>query len=351
MVKRKHYLLRIREIRQETAEAIQVIFDQPQAERIYFKAGQFLTLVIRKEDQVFYRSYSLCSIPRLDDFLAIVIKRVEGGAVSPYLLDNLRVGQMVEVLPAAGRFFIENSVKFQRHLVMIAGGSGITPIMSMLQAALYNEPHSRVSLLYANRSKEDIIFHEKLKELQSRFTERFQILHFLSRETEAAPLPYYPFRLDTDRIPQAFSLIPQTPDLSKEYYLCGPNALMEQVHQHLTNSGISTESIYQEHFTQAPAQQDDWANEPVRSIILQMSGTSHTVEVAPGATILDAGLDAGLDMPFSCRSGNCASCMAKLHSGTISMDNPQALLPFEEEQGFVLTCQAHPKDEEVVVVY
>ncbi len=171
---------------QETPDAVSIHFPQPKVHKIWYKAGQYLTIVVVIQGKRHYRTYSICTSPRLDDTLAITVKRVKGGLVSNYLNDRVAVGDEFDALMPSGKFFIENSVKFERHVWLFGAGSGITPLFSILRSVLFNEPKSTVTLLFANRTQADIIFHAQLEDLLLKFPARLQIVYYLSQGNYSA---------------------------------------------------------------------------------------------------------------------------------------------------------------------
>ncbi|MEL6842419.1 MAG: FAD-binding oxidoreductase, partial [Bacteroidota bacterium] len=178
----KSYILPVHRVVQETADAISLHFKQPAVDRIWYKAGQYLSFRFHLKGESHVRSYSISSAPRLDDTLAVTIKKVEGGLISNYLLADAHPGMQLEMSRPLGRFFVENSVKEERQLVLLGAGSGITPLFSILRSTLINEPKSTVALIYANRSPKETIFRDQLQSLQQTFASRFQLINHYSQE-------------------------------------------------------------------------------------------------------------------------------------------------------------------------
>ncbi|MDW3648762.1 MAG: ferredoxin--NADP reductase [Bacteroidia bacterium] len=343
------HILRLHEISSESPDAASLHFQQAKVDRIHFLPGQFITLKVEIEGKIYFRSYSISSAPRLDDVLSITIKRVAGGLVSNYILDHFKSGQLVEFLAPKGRFIVENSIKNERRLILIGGGSGITPLMSILRSTLFNEPKSRVSLIYASRDAEHIIFKDKLQDLKGKFGERLEVHHILSRENKELAFPYHKGRLNTKLLDEILEGI--NPELARDYFLCGPTELMELVHTHLLEKGIPEEDIRQEKFLaseQDIESQIDYSA-PSVEVLVWMGGTQYNIKVPPGSTVLRAAIDLDIDLPHSCLRGICASCMGKLEQGEVNMLNNETLLDFEVEAGKVLVCQSQPKSEDVVI--
>ncbi|MFK7921112.1 MAG: 2Fe-2S iron-sulfur cluster-binding protein [Bacteroidia bacterium] len=336
----KSYLLHIEQIVQETEKSLSIHFKQPPVDRIWYKAGQYLTFRFEIAGEEYIRSYSISTAPRLDDTIAITVKAVEGGIVSNYLLENAKPGMAMEVSRPLGRFLIENSVKEQRNIVLLGAGSGITPLYSILRSTLFNEPLSHVWLYYANSSPTDVIFREDLARLQRQFGNRFHLRQHFS-QTEG--------RANAESIVSYVQTVPHANSCS--FYLCGPAGWMKIVNEGLKRSHIASQNIYQESFAIPEIEQRAQlpASGPSREVMVQVGENNLRFRVPAGTTILDAGLSQGLNIPHSCKAGTCAACMGRILSGQISMDNNDALLDFEVEQGKVLVCQSHPESDDVSI--
>lgn len=343
------HILKLEEITWESPDAASFHFNQARVDRIHFLPGQFLTLKVEIEGEFYFRSYSISSAPRLDDVLSITIKRVEGGLVSNYLLDTYKPGQLVEFLSPQGRFIIQNSIKNERRLILFAGGSGITPIMSILRSTLFNEPKSRISLIYANRNKESIIFRKKLEALSLKFSGRLDIYHVLSQEEENSDFPFLSGRLNPSKIDSLLSDIQD--DFPREYYICGPTGMIEMVYTHLTSKNIAKSLIYQEKFVASEQHleaQLDYEG-PATEVEVILGSKTHKIQVPPGSTVLRAAIDQQIHLPHSCLRGICASCMGQLLEGEVRMLNNETLLEFELEAGKVLVCQSQPTSSDVKI--
>lgn len=343
------FILPLSEVVRETPEAVTLRMAQPLVDRVNYLPGQYLTLKVEIEGETYYRSYSLSSTPQVDRFLAVTVKRVPGGLVSNHINDHFTSGQLVEFLRPAGHFTLETATQTQRHLVMIGAGSGITPLMGMLRAVLYNEPYSQVSLLYANRHAATVIFREQLAWLADKFPQRFHLRHVLSRPEADTPLPHHAGRITPANFDALLAEVAPTSELPREYYLCGPQGLLDTARDGLTAQGVPTEAIHVERFVadEAVTTPQHLLSGPTRWVELRMGDTVHEVRVPPGATVLQAALAQGVRLPYSCRRGICSTCMSTLEQGQIEMDNPESLLDFEVAKGRVLTCQAHPATDDV----
>ncbi len=345
----KSFLLTVSKVVRETPDAVSIHFPQPAFDRIWYRSGQFLTLRVFLNDQFHYRSYSISTVAGLDDTLAITVKRLPGGLISNYLFHHLKPGDSLEVSRPLGRFGIENSVKEARQLVLLGAGSGITPLFSILRATLFQEPLSRVALLYANRTQNQIIFRKDLEVLTQKFPDRFHLQQILSQPEKPLDFPMWTGRVDSTKVQKFLSQM-DILSLPKSFYICGPEAWMQMIEETLLHTGIAQSQIFFEHFFETETQSRHFPAEgPLRSVSIDWGDRSFVIQVPAGATILDAALSQGLELPHSCKTGTCASCMGKLVSGEVSMENNESLLDFEVEQGKVLLCQAHPLSEEVTI--
>ena len=343
-------VLRVIDIRQETEDTISIHFPQPKVHKLWYFAGQFITLIVEIEGQKHLRSYSICTERRLDDTVAITVKRQVAGLVSNYLHDHLKVGDSLEIIKPAGKFYVETSVKNERHLCLIGGGSGITPLMSILRAILFNETKSKVSLLYANRTEKDIIFFEWLTSLQQKFPERLAVLHALSSPENSVTEGIIHHRIDASFIADFYRKHHQN-NLPEQFFLCGPTGLMETSRGALLSLGIDDKNIFEEYFSGGapPLPADVDPNAPSHSVVVELWGEKHPFIVSPGNSVLDAALDQGLWLPHSCRRGHCSTCIGKIISGKVNLRNNESLTPEDIADGYTLTCQAMPMDDEVVI--
>ncbi|RMG64906.1 MAG: ferredoxin--NADP reductase [Bacteroidetes bacterium] len=360
----RFYQVPIDEIRDESPDAYTLFFRNPDPEVFYYQAGQYLTIKVQVGEEVLRRAFSLSSSPLTDDRLSITIKRVEGGRVSNYIRDHLQEGDTVEVLPPMGKFTVTPEADRAFHYVLIGGGSGITPLFSILKTVLQGEPESEVSLYYCNRDQEHIIFGEALGELSARYGARLHVHHTLTRP--GAGWQGYTGRLDQARVYELISQLFMTSELRKQYYICGPQGLMDAAEAALDQHAVNPPDIHREYYG-APlpseeelAAREEAQNTPVQhastayddgtetytlekqSVQVTLYGETHTLEVKPDQYILDAANEAGLDPPFACQSGICTTCRAMLQAGVVTMDETEGLSQDELSEGYVLTCQARP---------
>ncbi len=345
--------LEISDVRPETADCVSIAFRVPAdlAETYRFAPGQHVTLKADIGGHEERRSYSICAAPHENE-LRVAIKRVAGGAFSNYANDRLVAGNRIEVGTPEGRFGVRPDPALARTHVLVAAGSGITPVISIAKALLENEPQSRVVLVYANRTVGSIVFREALEDLKNRYMTRFSLVHVLSRERQDTPL--LDGRLDSEKMAGLARALfdPATVD---GFYLCGPHALVETVRTALVAMGAPLARIHSELFLAPDA--------PVHATprtAPQRTGAAHVTVVRDGIrqvfdvpfdgpSILDAGIAKGLDLPFSCKGGVCSTCRCLKRAGEVEMAANYSLEPWELEKGFVLACQSRPTSAEVVL--
>lgn len=367
MSKYFHKLL-IKEIREETSESYTLVLEKPDSPGFAYKAGQYLTIRTFIEGEEFRRAYSLSSCPNTDPDLAISIKRVEQGKVSNYLGDTLKAGDTLEVMKPMGNFFIEPDITAPRHCIMIGAGSGITPLISMIKTVLKEEPESKVSLWYGNRRVNSVMFAQQLAGLSERYPQRFHVFHVLSQADESWKGARG--RLDKERVYKLLSDLFMQDDFRKEYYICGPRAMMQEAVAALDTHSVHPGYVSQEHFTaELPTDEelDALAAQEAESlqvsdgeteyeiveqeVSIKLEGKTHKITVSPKDTLLTAALAQNLDAPYTCKAGICTTCIAKIHSGLVSMETTDGLTDEEMEEGYILTCQAHPLDDEVEIEF
>jgi ring-1,2-phenylacetyl-CoA epoxidase subunit PaaE len=350
------HALRVAEIVPETSEANSIRFDVPAdlRDRFAFKAGQHLTLRATLNGEEVRRNYSLCTAPDENDWL-VTVKRIGGGLFSNWVGDQLKVGDTIDVMPPHGSFTTEFDSANRRHLVGIAGGSGITPVMSLVRSMLKYEPHSRFTLLYGNRDSSSVIFLEALAGLKDKHLGRFEIYHFLDAEEQDIDL--FNGMLDRERLEQAIgALVPDAVDVDG-WFICGPGPMMDAAEGALLDRNIARERIHIERFT---------ADRPPGSVTreiaeLQTKAEGVTVSVTlDGRTrrvpfgqgnILDSARASGLPAPFACKAGVCATCRAKVTKGKVEMAARYGLTDEEVADGYILTCQSVPLGDGVAVDY
>ena len=344
----KYFNLTIKEVVQETADAITIVFEQHK-NKINYQSGQFLTLITPINGKEVRRAYSLCSSPYTDDVLAVTIKRVEGGLMSNYLPDNMKAGDQVKIMEPMGVFTTEYSATNKRHLILFAGGSGITPMLSIIKSTLSQEPNSIVSLIYANRNIDSIIFKEELIRLETIGEGRLHVIHIL----DDAPMNWqgYSGLLNHDMLTSLFERIPSWE--KSTYLMCGPEGLMNNVETLLAQQKIPNDLIFKESFVQGTINKPDETPSSdklqEREVTIIYDSEEYKVTVSADTTILEAALDMDIDLPYSCQSGLCTACRGKCTSGKVKLDEEEGLSESEINDGYVLTCVGHPLTDNVVI--
>ncbi|USE80351.1 phenylacetate-CoA oxygenase/reductase subunit PaaK [Cupriavidus gilardii] len=352
--------LRVAQVRPETADTVSVAFEVPPELRdaYRFKQGQFLTLRTSIDGEQVRRSYSICcGVQDYDERgeLRVAVKRVDDGLFSNFLHDAVVPGHTIDVMTPDGRFHVPLDPETARHYVAFAAGSGITPVMSLIRTTLAVEPNSRFTLVYGNRNVDSIIFAEALDDLKNQYLSRLTLYHVLSRQPQEVDLLHG--RLDRARV-QAFleTLIPV--DDIDAAFVCGPASMIDDVEAALKDAGLDPHKIHAERFGVPLAQP---RRHPVKAttdeagtaqLVVVLDGKQHAMRIPlQDANVLDTALAAGLDLPYACKGGVCCTCRAKVLEGEVEMEKNYTLEPWEMDKGFVLTCQARPLTERVVVSY
>jgi ring-1,2-phenylacetyl-CoA epoxidase subunit PaaE len=348
-----YYDLKISEIVQETKDAITIVFEQP-ATALNYKPGQFLTLIVNIGGKDVRRSYSLCTSPYLGEKPAVTVKRVEGGMMSNWLPDNLKVGSSIKVMEPMGQFTTEYSKTNKRHIVMFAGGSGITPMMAIIKSLITQEPDSIVSLIYCNRNIDSIIFKDVLEQWAIKYEGRLHVIHVL----DEAPMNWqgYSGLLNHEMLKKLFERIPDWGIDKTTYLMCGPEGMMKNVETLLDAHQISRDKVFKESFVTGTIDKKDKKEPAVavsenkaREVTIRYDGNEFKIVVEPHRTILETALDQGIDLPYSCQSGLCTACRGKALSGKVKLDEEEGLSQSERAEGYVLTCVGHPLTDDVVI--
>jgi ring-1,2-phenylacetyl-CoA epoxidase subunit PaaE len=351
----KHfYPLTISDVRRETNDCVSIAFDVPEALKSEFAytAGQYVNLRATVGETELRRSYSLCSAPHTGQW-RVAIKRVDGGQFSQWANALLRTGDAIDVMPPDGRFLFKPDIAKKRNILLLAAGSGITPIMSTLRTILECEPLTAVTLVYGNRRVRDIIFKEAIEDLRDRFMTRFHLVHTLSGEPQEAPIASG--RLDEAKVKTLFSTLID-PKRLDEVYICGPNEMIAECASAVIDAGIDQAHVHKELFG-VPS--------PPRKSALDVSDNADTAEVTViadgiervlrvpyrGESVLEIARAAGIDAPYACKAGVCCTCRAKVLEGEVKMDANFTLEQHEVDRGFVLTCQSHPVTPNVRITY
>ena len=345
----------VKDIKKETADCVTVEFDIPDElkESFSFKQGQSLTMRATINNEEVRRTYSICSSPT-DKTWKVAVKKVEGGLFSSFANDQLVKGDKIELMPPVGKFYTDLDPATKKKYLAFAAGSGITPVISIIKTTLLIEPHSVFTLVYGNRSRSSIIFFEELEGLKNKYVDRFNFINILSRERTDSPI--HSGRIDDQKLNELARLLDY--DSFDEVFICGPEKMIFAVKQFMEQIGIDKRKIHFELFT-SPGQPASSYKTPVTEIqtgpkstvVIKMDGRFMEFELPFSSenSILDAALQQGADLPFACKGGVCCTCKAKLLEGQVNMDVHWGLEDEEVEQGYILTCQSHPKSERIVV--
>mgnify|MGYP000670988326 CR=1 FL=1 len=341
------YPLRIKKINKETNDCISLSFEIPDSlkEVFKYKQGQYLTLKTNIGGEELRRSYSLCSCP-LDDHWRVAIKKNPGGVFSSFANEVLKPGDVLEVMPPKGKFYKELDTTQSKHYMAFAAGSGITPILSIIETTLRTEPNSHFTLLYGNKNRNRIIFKEELEALKNNFIERFRIYHILSTEKTDAELNHG--RIDANKCAYFFKKLADIKTVD-EFFLCGPEEMIFSVKEYLESCGVDPRKIHFELFTLEKTKKKETnskklvGDELISRVTIKLDGTESSFDLAyDSEDILDAALHEGVNLPFACKGGVCCTCKAKLVEGKVEMEVNYGLEPDEVAAGFILTCQSHP---------
>lgn len=358
--------LKISKIVQETPTAITIFFDIPQEIKsdFQYEAGQYLTIKATIRGKEIRRAYSICTTP-VGQELAVTVKKVSQGLMSNYLHDQVREGEFLELMTPQGHFVVRPDHARERDYYFIAAGSGITPVMSMIRTILEEEPKSRCHLLYGNKNESEIIFKSQIESLLKKYEGQFtsevilsqplvrkeggigglfakKVIEWKGKTGRITPDTFKAFKQDN---------LPASKDV--HYLICGPGDMILKLESHLKEAGTDPHCIHREFFTAASDQKEDkkHAAATVSSMQVTLQGQTFELEIPASKTILDVLVDAKKDPPYSCTSGACSTCMAKVTDGKVSMDSCYALDEDEVAAGYILTCQARPLTEKVEITF
>jgi len=351
----RFHALRISRREQLTADAVALTFAVPDhlAQEFTFLAGQHVTLRALLDGSEVRRTYSICSPPS-HHRLRVAVKRLEGGLFSRHAHAALHVGDTVEVMTPGGRFVVRPEPDAPRHHVAVAAGSGITPVMAIMATVLAEEPDSRVTLVYGNRDGTSVMFADEIADLKDRYPTRLQVMHVLSQEPQDAALLHG--RIDTGKLDVLLaSVVP--PSTVDQWYLCGPQGLVELARERLRREGVDDDHVHIELFhvdgeppRLARASADGTSATACR-VTVRLDGRSSTFSMPDVGSLLDATLAVRPEAPFACRGGVCGTCRARLTAGTVQMARAYALEPAELAAGFVLACQSVPTSGRLALDY
>ncbi|MFT3885677.1 MAG: FAD-binding oxidoreductase [Flavobacteriales bacterium] len=356
----RFHTLTVSSVHRETVDSIVIGFVIPQELHADFAfiQGQYLTLKVFVNGEELRRSYSICSSPLDPEEVRIAVKRVEGGRASTALVEKLQPGMTIEVMTPMGNFHTLLSPANRKHYVCFAGGSGITPILSIIKTVLRTEPGSRLTLFYGNTDADRIIFRTKLEELRAKYGDRLGVHHILTYGKDEDML--FNGLITVEKATALASRFVQD-DADTEYFICGPEPMMVNVSEALEKLGVDRKRIHIELFTSPvttdvkkadPKPVQEGAFSGVAEVKVVMDGREHLLKIPTnGDAVLDAAIDAGLDVPYACKGAVCCTCKARVVEGRMEMDMNYALTDEEVAAGYVLTCQSHPRSANVTVDY
>ena len=330
----KLYTLKIESIKKETAESITLCFKQPGLRKIKYLSGQYLTLSFRINGRKYLRPYSLSSAPSIDSFLEVTIKRLQDGIVSNHILDNLQVGNLIEVMEPQGDFCYTPNNNDDK-IYFWGVGSGITPLLSIIKEILATFPSLKIHLIYGNKNPESTIFFETINQLNELYPSAFTITHFYSQLDVENKLP----NVFQGRINKQFILeLLKNNSVNSKHYICGPMSLKDMIKETLSELNISSRNVFSE----------DFENISTREIKINFHNNNTLVEVAKGKSILEAALDAGIELQYSCQTGNCSTCKGILKSGELKMLG-LSKDRIDIKNGEYLLCCSYPLTDNVYI--
>ncbi len=354
----KFHQLQVKDIRRETEDAVSVAFEIPDSlkDQYEFIQGQYLTLKTEIKGEEVRRNYSVCVSP-LDKELRVAIKQVPFGKFSTFANQELKVGDILDVMTPMGRFYSEVIPENEKQYVGFAGGSGITPVISILKTVLQTEAKSTFTLFYGNRGFDSIIFREDIEALKNEFMDRLTVHHVFSDERLESPL--FNGYISVEKTLK-FAKLLFNPNNIDEYFICGPEPMMLAIREALESLDIEKSKIHIELFTSpdkkptntstAQKSKPEFDSSKACKVTIRLDGDYIEFPLEYGGdSILDTALKEGADLPYACKGGVCSTCRAKLVEGEVEMDVNYALEQEEVEAGFILTCQSHPRTEKIVV--
>ena len=346
--------LRVGDVATLTEASVAIIFDVPSnlAETFRYVAGQHVTIRKEIDGEDVRRSYSICANAN-SGTLRVGVKQIPNGRFSTWATTELASGDWLDVMPPVGEFTIAPSRERSCHYAAIVGGSGITPVLSLISTVLETEPNSRFTLVFGNRATHTIMFLEELSALKDTYADRFHLIHVLSREPQVVEL--FHGRIDEEKLGALLTTLIDAESVDA-WYLCGPFGLVKGARSYLEGRGVNNESVFDElFFSEDIPELPESGTEDVEgfaAVTFLLDGRSSVVKVDPdGLSILDHALQLRRELPFACKGGVCATCKALVVGGIVRMDQNWALVPEEVARGLVLTCQAHPVSDNVVLDY
>lgn len=366
------HTLKVKSIQRQTKDAVAITLNIPTDLKDDFKyiPGQYITFKVNVNGSDHNRSYSLCSSPAINEEPTIAVKEVKGGVVSSFFNQELKEGDSLQAMTPLGNFQADIDPKDSQHYILIGGGSGITPLFSIVKSALNLSSQTRVSLFYANYNSDSVIFRKELGEIQKTFGDRFKLIHVFDKPNKTGGFLGFGKKAE-EELPFIEGMITGAVciDLLKnhtnmnfssaQFYMCGPGGLMDSVSSALQKLQIPKEKVHREYFTEkslgekieATVGQVDDEFDGTSQVEIIYDGASFSLEIKGEETVLDAALDANVDPPFACMVGACTTCRAKVTEGSVKMNDSEALTDKEIEAGYVLTCQSHPTSSTLKINY
>jgi ring-1,2-phenylacetyl-CoA epoxidase subunit PaaE len=351
----KFHSIKVADIYKETKDCSVITFDIPEELKYEFqyKQGQHLTLRTNIKSNEVRRSYSLCSSP-IENKWQVAVKKINGGLFSTFVDDTLKKGDSLEIMPPSGKFNVEINSQKPKNYIVFAAGSGITPILSIIKTHLISEPNCTFKLFYLNRSVKSIIFKEEIEQLKNKYFGRFEIFHFLTKEHRNVEL--LNGRFTKEKLQILTSKIIDVPSVD-ECFICGPEEMIFLIRDELVLAGLEKDKIHYELFTSGISEED---KKRIQKIVEHKANGTDVTIIDGGKefhftmdeaydNILDGALAAGADLPFACKGGVCSTCKCMVIEGEVEMKVNYALDAHEVARGLVLSCQAVPTTDKVVV--
>lgn len=337
----------IYEVKDEAKDTLGVTLKYTGEKQLEFEPGQFLTVLFDLDGEEIRRGYSIASSPYELPFVQLAIKRQSDGFASNHLMDQFTEGKRIKTLPPLGNFTVETNANHHKNYIMIGAGSGITPLASMIKTILRDEPNSKVFLIYGNRDEESIIYNKMFNDLFEEYP-NFKIVHSLSNPSEN--WTGLKGRISKEKTVELVkSFINETE--KGEYFVCGPEGMMENVFEALKELNVSKNQIHREVYTTKVVEDDESSEDISREVTIILEGKKHKITVNPDESILEKALAEGLEVPNSCQYGSCGTCKAKLLSGKLKLVDQSVLTEEEVNQGYCLTCVGYPLSDNVVILY
>ena len=333
--------LKIEAIKWELPDTATFFLNEVSGKKIHYSAGQFITLVFTHHDEEIRRSYSLSSSPD-EALLAITVKRIANGEISRFLLTKIKPGDILTAVEPAGRFTISD-FETEKNILLFAAGSGVVPIFSQLKYALTRAGNSKLTLIYSNQNKESVLFKDELDDLTQKNDQRFKVVHLLSNEGR---------RLNNIGVEQVVSEYIKSDPIKAEFYTCGPFSYMRMIRLTLLYMGFESAQIRKENFVlETVPVTTALTNYPPLKIRIHFNKETYDLVVGENQSILQAALQNNIQLPYSCRVGDCSTCAAICKSGKIEMAKNDVLTDADLADGWILTCTGHPLTDDVEIEY